>query len=224
MYRRLATLSAKTGLATGIAFLLVLGTLIPGAAGASADECPAGTAPVVAVDGDSSCVALNQGEPTPEPTPTLEPTPTPPPTPPPTDLPPPTDDPGTAPPVEPAPSAEPDSTRAIVVPPPETMPAPPENTPAETRAPAAPAPTEPRRSPTTDDPEDSSTPAPAIVLPEPPANADTTGVIVPGDGPRLLWAVAAGASASGLLAAIVAFYLVSIRPFFVARRRPGALG
>ncbi|WP_206750566.1 hypothetical protein [Cryobacterium sp. TMT3-29-2] len=34
----------------------------------------------------------------------------------------------------------------------------------------------------------------------------------------------AEASASGLLAAIVAFPLVSVRPFFLARRRPSALG
>ena len=217
MYRRLATLTAKTGLPTGIALLLALGTLLPGAAGATADECPEGTAPVV--DGDSPCIAL-----TPEGTPEPTPPPTPPPTPRPTDLPPPTDDPGTGPPEEPAPAAVPESTPPIIMPPPEAVPAAPKYTPAETPPPAAPGPTEPSRSPTPDDPDDSSTPAPAIVPPEPPANADTTGVVVSGDGPRLLWAVAAGASASGLLAAIVAFYLVSIRPFFVARRRPGALG
>jgi outer membrane biosynthesis protein TonB len=219
VYRRLATLIAQTGLATGIALLLFLGTLMPGAARASADDCPEGTAPISDVDGGPQCVTLLEGEATPAPT--APPTPAPSPTP--TDLPPSTDAPGTAPPEEPVPSAVPESTPAVVVPPSVTEPA---ETPSETPGPAAtpaPAPTPTERTPTPDGLEETSPPTPAIVLPEPPANADTTGVIVPGDGPRLLWAVAAGASSSGLLAAIVAFYLVSVRPFFLARRRPGAL-
>ena len=221
MYRRLTTLIAATGLTAGIALLLTLGTVMPSATRVSADECPGETVPIVDVDGESRCVALTEGETTPGPTPT----PPPPPTLTPTKFPSPApEEPATTPPAEPAPSAGPQSTPAVV-PPSATAGAPSEAPPAKNVDPAptsAPAPGE--RAGTTNEPENTSTPTPAMMPTEPPVNADITGVIVPGNGPRLLWGVAVGASASGLLAALVAFYLVSVRPFFIARRRPGALG
>ena len=235
MHRRLPTLIAKTGLATGFALLLSLGTMVPGAARASAVNCPEGTAPISDVDGNAPCAAPGAAPATPgpaDPTPTdaapIDPSPTP------TGLPtpsPPTEDLTPDPPATPAPSDVPESTPAVVVPPPTTAPAQPEasssgSSDAATTLPATPptslTPTRRAQTPATS--SDTSTPTPAVVPPDPPANADTTGVIVPGDGPRLLWAVAAGASASGLIAAMVAFYLVAVRPFVIARRRPGALG
>lgn len=210
MHRPLATLIVKTGLATGIVLLLTLGTLVTIALPASAVDCPDGTVPIGTVDGDQECVASDQVEPTPEPTPVPSPT----------DLPPPTEDPATAPPEEPKSTATPESSPAVVVPPPA---APPPEPATEVITPTpAPAPVEKSEAP--QEPTVSATPTPAVVAPDSPANAELTGVMAPGDGPRLLWAVTAGASASGLLAAIVAFYLVSIRPYLLARRRPGALG
>lgn len=222
MYRRLATLIVKAGLTTGIALLLTLETLMPSAAHASAAACPVGTVPIIGVDGDPQCVALEEGGNAPEPEVAPTPAPTPSPTRTPTE---PAPDPGTAPPEEPVPTAVPEATLAVIVPPPVTAPTLPEVPPAGTPVPVVTsAPTLTERSQTPDETSNTSTPTPAVIPPALPVNADTTGVILSGDGPRLFWAVAAGASASGLLAAIVAFYLVSIRPFLMARRRPGAVG
>lgn len=228
MYQRLATLIATTGLTAGIALLLTFATLMPGATHAAAAECPQGTAPIIDIGGVTQCAPSGVGETTSEPTSAPIPAPTPPPTPAatpaPTNLPAPPEEP-TTPPAEPTPSAVPESSPAAIVPPPVAALIPPETPLAATVAPApALTPTPVERTQTPQEPAASSTPTPAAVPPDPPVNSDLSGAIVPGDGPRLLWAVAAGASASGLLATLVAFYLVSVRPFFIARRRPSALG
>lgn len=210
MYRPLSTLIAQTGTTAGTALLLTLGTWTMSAPAAFAADCPVGTTPTIAVDGNFECVVA--GAATPEPT--LTPSPT--------DLPPPpTDDPSIVPSPAPTPTDIPEPAPAMLLPPPAT-PAP-DDPPDEVVTPA-PAPVPAQQAETPQKSMVSPTPTPAVLAPEPPASADLTDVMTPGDGPRLLWAVVAGASASGLLAAIVAFYLVSIRPYLLARKRPGALG
>ena len=66
---------------TGIVVLLSLGILLTGTAGASAEDCPKGIAPIVDVNGNPQCVAVDGTDPEPTAPPTT------PPTPPPTDLP-----------------------------------------------------------------------------------------------------------------------------------------
>lgn len=212
MYRPLSTLIAQTACTAGTALLLTLGTWTMSAPPAFAADCPEGTEPTSAVDGNQQCAPVPDVTATPQPTPTPSPT----------DLPPaPTDEPSTDPSPVPTPTAVPKPAPAVVLPPP-AAPAP-DEPPDEVVTPA-PAPVPAQKTLTPPKPMTSPTPTPAVLAPEPPATADLTGVMDPGDGPRLLWAVAAGASASGLLAAIVAFYLVSIRPYLLARKRPGALG